>query len=116
MKSAELTYANTEQQIRQEIIDLLSRISVAESRIEVLAKSVEVAQKGYELSRERFRAGTITRNDICEAQQRLTNSKLNNLVALIDYRLGVADLTRKTLWDFEGNRPADPPAPDRKST
>jgi outer membrane protein TolC len=111
MKSAELTYANTEQQIRQEIIDLLSRISVAESRIEVLAKSVEVAQKGYEISLERFRSGTITSNDIAQAQQRLTNSKLNNLVALIDYRLGVADLTRKTLWDFEGNKPVELPAP-----
>jgi outer membrane protein TolC len=111
MKSAELTYANTEQRIRQEITDLLSQISVAESRIEVLAKSVEVAQKGYEISLERFRSGTITSNDIAQAQQRLTNSKLNNLVALIDYRLGVADLTRKTLWDFEGNKPAELLAP-----
>jgi outer membrane protein len=111
MKGAELAYTNTEQQIRQEIIDLLSQISVAESRIQVLSKSVEVAQKGYEISLERFRAGTITSNDIAQAQQRLTNSKLNNLVALIDYRLGVADLTRKTLWDFEANKPAELMAP-----
>lgn len=110
-KSAGLTYANAGQRIRQEIIDLLSQISVAESRIEVLAKSVEVAQKGYEISIERFRAGTITRNDLAQAQQRLTTSKLNNLVALIDYRLGVADLTRKTLWDFEKNRPAEVAVP-----
>jgi outer membrane protein len=107
MKSAELTYANTEQQIREEIIDLLSQISVAESRIQVLAKSVGVAQKGYEISLELFRAGTITRNDLAQAQQRLTTSKLNDLLALIDYRLGIADLTRKTLWDFEANAPAE---------
>jgi len=107
LKSADLTFANTEQQIRQQVIDLLSRISVAESRIEVLAKSVDVAQKSYEISLERFRAGTIARNDLAQAQQRLTASKLNNLVALIDYRLGIADLTRKTLWDFEHDRPAE---------
>jgi outer membrane protein TolC len=104
-RSTELTYTNTEQQIRQEILDLISRITVAESRIQVLAKSVEVAQKSYEISIERFRVGTITSNDLALAQQRLTTSKLNNLVALIDYRLGIADLTRKTLWDFEKNQP-----------
>jgi outer membrane protein TolC len=106
-KSAELTYLNTEQQVRQEIIDLVSQISVAISRIQVLAKSVDVAQKGYEISLERFRAGTITRNDLAQAQQRLTTSKLNNLIALIDYRLGIADLSRKTLWDFEKDQPVE---------
>jgi len=110
-KSAELTYANTGQQIRQEIIDLVSRVRVAESRIQVLVKSIEVAQKSYEISLERFRVGTITRNDLAQAQQRLTNSKLNSLIALIDYRTGLADLTRKTLWDFEKNEPVsvEPP-------
>src|SRR5262249_42411503 len=105
LKIAELSYINTEQRIRQEITDLLSQISVAQSRIQVLARSVDVAQKGYEISLERFRAGTITRNDLAQAQQRLTTTKLNNLISLIDYRIGVADLARKTLWDFERNQP-----------
>ncbi len=104
-KSAELLYVNTAQQIRQEILDLLSGIAVAESRIQVLEKSVDVAQKGYDISIERFRAGTITRNDLAQAQQRLTSSKLNSLIALIDYRTGLADLARKTLWNFEKNEP-----------
>jgi outer membrane protein TolC len=106
-KNAELNYANTEQQIRQEIIDLISRISEVQSRIQLLHKSVEVAQKGYDISLERFRAGTETRNDLAQAQQRLTTSRLNNLVALIDYRLSIADLTRKTFWDFEKNQPVE---------
>ncbi len=107
MKSAELTYVYTGQQIKQEILDLLSQISAAESRIQVNAKSVEVAQKSYDITIERFSVGTATRNDISQAQQRLTTSKLNNLVALIDYRMGLADLTRKTLWNFEKNQPAE---------
>ncbi len=111
LRIAELAYTNTEQRIRQEIIDLLSQISVAQSRIQVLAKSVDVAQKGYEISLERFRAGTITRNDLAQAQQRLTTTKLNNLISLIDYRLGVADLARKTLWDFERNQPVEAALP-----
>ncbi len=107
--SAEMVVENTKRQIRQDIIDLLSRIALAESRIQVLSKSVDVAQKSYEISIERFQAGTITRNDLAQAQQRLTTSKVNSLVAMIDYRLGLADLTRRTGWDFEKNRPAEVP-------
>jgi outer membrane protein TolC len=103
--SAELTYAYTEQQIRQEIIDLLANIKSAQSRVHVLEKTVEVAQKTYEITLQRYSAGTVTRNDLAQAQQRLTNAKSNNLAALIDYQLGIADLTRKTFWDFEKNQP-----------
>ena len=93
------------QQIKQEIIDLLSRIRLAESRIRVLEKSVAVAQKGYDISLERFRSGTINRNDLAQAQQRLTTAKVNNLTALIDYQIGLADLKRRTLFDFEKGEP-----------
>ena len=106
-KSAVLEYDQTEQQIRQEIIDLLSQIEGARSRIDVLAKSVEVAGKSYQISIERFRAGTITQNDLAQSRQRLTTAKLNDLSALIDYRIGLADLQRKTLWDFEKNVPVE---------
>lgn len=104
-KSAMLTVDNLEQQIRQEILDLVNRIRVAGSRIQVLEKSVDVAQKGYDINLERFRTGTITRNDLAQAQQRLATAKVNNLAALVDYQLGLADLRRRTLWDFERNEP-----------
>lgn len=101
-------YEYTRQQVRQEIIDLLNRIKVAESRIQVLEKVVAVAQKSYDISISRFSSGTINRNDLAQAQQRLTAAKINNLGALIDYRIGIADLKRKTLFDFEKNEPAKP--------
>jgi outer membrane protein len=104
-RGAELTYVYTEQQIRQEIVDLLSSINAAESRIHVLAKTVEVAQKTYEITLQRYSVGTVTRNDLAQAQQRLTTAKLANLSALIDYQLGLADLTRKTYWNFGTNQP-----------
>ncbi len=96
------------QQVQQEVIDLLNRIRVAESRIQVLEKVVAVAQKSYDISLSRFRAGTINRNDLAQAQQRLTLAKLNSLGALIDYQIGLADLRRKTLFDFEKNEPVRP--------
>ncbi len=112
IEAAEIDYRNSKaqkdyviQQIRQETMDLLDRIEVAKSRIEVLQKSVAVGQQGYDISTQRFRNGTITRNDLAQAQQRLTAAKLNSLSALIDYKLAVADLERKTHWDYEKNSP-----------
>ncbi len=115
IEAAEIDYRNSRvqkdyviQQIRQETMDLLNRIDVARSRIEVLQKSVAVGQQGYDISTQRFRNGTITRNDLAQAQQRLTAAKLNSLSALIDYKLAVADLRRKTHWDYEKNAPVEP--------
>lgn len=107
-QNAILSYENIQQQIRQEISDLVNRIRVAESRIHVLEKIVAVAQKGYDISLERFKSGTISRNDLAQSQSRLTNAKLSNLSALIDYQLALADLKRRTLWDFERNQPVRP--------
>lgn len=94
------------QQVRQEIIDLVTKIHLAHSRARLLEKSAVVAQKGYDISLQRFRTGSINRNELSQAQQRLTSARMNALNALIEYRLGLADLRRKTLWDFEKNEPA----------
>jgi outer membrane protein TolC len=107
-KNAEAYVTYVDQEIRQETMDLVNRIRVAESRIAVLEKSVAVAQKGYEISLERYRNGNITRNDLALAQQRLTSAKTTSLSALIDYQLGLADLRRRTLWDFERSAPVEP--------
>jgi len=115
VESAQIKYQDaiatreyTREQIRQEITDLVNRIRVAESRIQVLEKSVAVAQKGYDISLERFKSGNITRNDLTLAQQRLTNAKVASLNALVDYQIGLADLQRRTLWDFKHDRPMTP--------
>jgi outer membrane protein len=100
-ESAVLTLENTQQQIRQEVLDLINRLKLAESRILVLEKSIAVAQKSYDISVERFQTGTTSRNDVAQAQQRLTSAKINSLSAIIDYQVALADLKRRTLWDYE---------------
>ncbi len=107
-RAALMSLENTQQQIRLEILDLLNRLRAAESRILVLEKVVFVAQKGYDISVERFKTGTASRNDLAQSQQRLTNAKLNNLNAMMDYQIALADLRRRTLWDFERNVPIAP--------
>lgn len=110
VESAHIQYRNavaaqdyTQQQIRQEVLDLVNRFHVAESRIKVLGKVVSVAQRGYDINLERFKSGTINRDELAQSQQRLTSAKLNDLAALVDYKLALEDLKRKTLWDFERN-------------
>ncbi len=107
-ESAVLTLDNTKQQIRQEVLDLINRLKLAESRILVLEKSIAVAQKSYDISVERFQSGTTSRNDVAQAQQRLTTAKINSLSAIIDYQVALADLKRRTLWDYEKNEAVQP--------
>jgi hypothetical protein len=38
-------------------------------------------------------------------QNRLTQARTNSLNAIIDYKQALADLRRKTLWDFEKDEP-----------
>jgi len=113
-ENAIATSVNTRDRIRLEIIDLVNRIRSTESRIQVLDKNVTVAQKSYDISMARFRAGTINRNDLAQAQQRLTTAKLNSLNALIDYQIGMADLKRRTLWDFETRSPVRADMDDKR--
>ena len=113
-ENAIATSVNTRDRIRLEIIDLVYRIRSTESRIQVLDKNVTVAQKSYDISMARFRAGTINRNDLAQAQQRLTTAKLNSLNALIDYQIGMADLKRRTLWDFETHSPVRADMDDKR--
>jgi outer membrane protein TolC len=62
---------------------------------------VEVARKSYEISTARFEAGNITSFDLSQTQLRLTDAQTNSLNALIDYKLAIADLKRKTFFDYE---------------
>ena len=101
LEQNKLSFDNQKKEIKQEILEILNNIKSAESRIEVLGKSIELAQKSFDISRQRFQAGTITSFELQQMQIRLTNAKINSLNALIDYKLALADLERKTLHNFE---------------
>ncbi len=95
-KMAELSSENLKKQIIKEVQSAINRINSAKARVEILKKSVEVAEKSYAISLERFKSGNITSFNLSQMQLKLTDSKINNLNAIIDYKLAVADLERKT--------------------
>ena len=96
-----LSKQNQNDLIINEIKQVVSKLLSAKARVEVLSKNVELAEKGYNISLARFKAGTITSFDLTQVQTRLTEARTNSLNALIDYKLAVADLNRKTLYDFD---------------
>jgi outer membrane protein TolC len=100
LKQNKIYYSNQHDYIEKEVRQLVNKIRSARARVEVLAKSVDVALKSYNISTERFKAGNITSFDLSQVQNRLTDVKTNSLNALIEYKLSITDLNRKTLFDF----------------
>ena len=102
-KQVTLSYENQKEVVKNNIIALVNKIRSAKARVEVLSKSVELAQKSYDITLKRFETGTITSFDLSQMQLRLTDAKTSSLNALIDYKISLADLARKTFHDFEKN-------------
>jgi outer membrane protein TolC len=105
LKNAELDLKQREIEIKQDIIDILNRIKVAKSRLLVTQKGEELAKKSYDISLARFKVGQIKSDELVQEQRRLTEARINNLTALIDYKVALSDLKRRTLFDFEKNEP-----------
>ena len=100
LDQSKLNYKNQTRNIKQEIISIVNKIKSAQKRVEVLSKSVELAQKSYDISSSRFQSGNITSFDLSQMQLRLTDAKVNSLNALIDYKIAVADLERRTMHKY----------------
>ena len=96
-----LTLEEEKKTVMREVRSVISQVKEAESRLEVLKRSEEIAQKSYDISLARFRNGDITSQELALDRDRLTTAKTNYLDAYTKYQLAVADLKRKTLWDFE---------------
>ncbi len=100
LMNEKLVYKNLKKTIQNEVVATINRINSARARVKVLSKSVEISEKSYKISLERFKAGTISSFDLVQMQLRLTESKNNNISALIDYKLAIADLERKTYQKY----------------
>ncbi|MFH1195580.1 MAG: TolC family protein [bacterium] len=96
-----LDVENLKETIKNEIITSVNRVNSAKARVDVLSKTVEVAEKSYSITLERFKAGTITSFDLSQMQLRLTDARQSSLNALVDYKVALADLEKKSFLKFE---------------
>lgn len=104
LRETELSLEDTRVTVIREVRDVVRSVEEAKNRLKINEKNQEVAQRSYEISRLRFENGDITSQELGVEQERLATTQLNYLDAFITFQLAIADLKRKTLWDFENNR------------
>ena len=104
LHSAELDLVEQKKTITREVRAAVDRLQQAENRYEVLKKNQDVAQKLFDISVQRFNNGDILSQDLADDRNRLTQAKFSLLQAYTDYKTALADLQRKTMWDFEKDK------------
>ena len=101
LRDTELALEEEKKTIIREVRTAVNRLAETENRLEVLQKREEVAQRAFDISLQRFNNGDITSQELALDRDRLISSKTAYLNAYVEYRLAVADLKQKTMWDFE---------------
>ncbi len=104
LRQDELTLEDLKGSIETEVRDVVRRTRESWSRVQMLAQSSEVSQRSFDISLQRFANGDITSTELARASDQLIGSKTSHLSAIIEYKLALADLKRKTLHDFEPGR------------
>jgi len=104
LKGRKLDLENTQRTISREVKDVCRRVEETAARLEIHEKNQEIARRSYDISSMQFENGDITSQELGREQERLADSQLQYLEAFIAYKLALADLKRKTMWDFNANR------------
>lgn len=104
LKQRQLDLDNTKRSIEKEIREIVRSVYEAEKRFRLNRRNQEVAIQSYRISQLRFENGDMTSQELSIEQERLSQVQLSYIESYITYRLSVANLNRKTMYDFENNR------------
>jgi len=104
LREAQLSLDDVKTTVIREVRDIVRSVGETMNRLIIHEKNQQLAQKSYEISSMRFENGNITSQELGTEQERLAATQLDYLNAYITYQLALADLKRKTLWDFKNNR------------
>jgi len=104
LKQQKLDQENTKRTIETEIRKIVRSVYEAEKRYRINQRNREVAIASYRISQLRFENGDMTSQELSIEQERLSQIQLAYIDSYITYRLSVADLNRKTMYDFENDR------------
>jgi outer membrane protein TolC len=104
LRQQELGFDELKMNIEREIRDVVRNVDQTWDRLQMLAISKKVSEKSFEISIHRFNNGEITSIELSRANEQLNEAKLSYLSAYIEYKLAIADLKRKTLYDFENDK------------
>ena len=91
---------NIEMEIRNTVKQLKSSLR----RLQLLEQNLEIADKSFDISRQRFTNGDIDSQSLALERNRLNLAYIAHLDSYIQYKLLLADLMRKSFYDFESGR------------
>ncbi|NQT24087.1 TolC family protein [candidate division KSB1 bacterium] len=104
MRQDELDYGDLTLDIIREVQDVVRTVYQSWDQLQMLTKSKAVGEKSFDISLKRFNNGDITSTELSRASDQLNQAKLSYLTAYVDYKVALADLKRKTLFDFDLNQ------------
>jgi len=91
--------------IKAEVLNLVDNINTNLKRLQLLEKNLVVAQKSFDITLQRYSDGDIDSQALALERNRLNTSYSSHLNAYINYQLSLADLMRKTFYDFQNDQP-----------
>jgi hypothetical protein len=90
--------------IEREIRNTVKQLNSSLRRLQLLEKNVQLAEKSFNISRQRFSNGDIDSQSLALDRTRLNAAYQSHLNSYIDYKLLIADIMRKTFYDFENGQ------------
>jgi outer membrane protein TolC len=87
--------------IETEIKNLVADLNSSLKRLQLLERNVLVAEKSFEITRARYSDGEIDSQALALERVRLNTAYTSHLEAYINYELNLANLMRKTFFDFK---------------
>ena len=107
LKQTVLGKEDEQRGIEVEVRNLVTSLQTALTRLQQLEKNVSVAERSYSITLQRYTDGDIDSQNLALERQRLNTAQQNHLNAYVEYRLQLADLMRKTFYDFENDVPIE---------
>ena len=105
LKSYSYSKEEIERSIETDVRNLVASLNSNLKRLQSLEKNLTVAEKSFEITRQRYSDGDIDSQALALERNRLNTAYRNHLGAYINYQLSLADLMRKTFYDFRQNLP-----------
>jgi outer membrane protein TolC len=99
----EIQKEELQRSIEREVRNLVADLNSSLKRLQLLEKNVLVAEKSFAITRQRFADGDIDSQSLALERNRLNTAYTTHLRSYINYQLYLADLMRKTFYDFSKN-------------
>ncbi len=90
--------------VERDIRNTVNNIHSSLKRLKFLERNINIAERSFEISKRRFANGEINSQSLALDRNRLSQAYQSRLSALVNYKLLLEDIIRKTFYDFKNKR------------